>query len=458
MHRNAILSIIVLTYVMIVLDISIVLTALPRMQMALGFSDAGLSWVSTAYTLCFGGFLLLGARAGDILGRKRMYLIGLGVFAAASLVIGLAQDATTLIAARAVQGIGAAILAPSALALLQVTFPAGAERTRAISLYAAGAGVSASAGLVLGGILADMISWRAGFFLNIPVALAMGVAAMRVLPETPRDDVRLDMAGAAASTLGIGGLVYGMIRSATAGWHDAGTILSLTLGAALVAVFLALQSRVRDPLIPLRLFADRERSGAYAARMLFLGANVSFYFFMAQYLQEVRGLSATQTGLAFLPTTVINFAAALAVPRLMTRFGKGPVLIFSLLTSLVGFAGLSQITPDTPFWLGVIVPMAVLGFGQGAALAPLTSSGIARVAPRDAGAASGVVNVAHQLGSSLGLAVLVSVASTAAGQGTQLMAARASSAMAGGTILIALTLIVAIVFILGRSPRAVAAH
>lgn len=448
MNRNAILSIIVLTYVMIVLDISIVLTALPRMQAGLGFTDAGLSWVSTAYTLFFGGFLLLGARAGDIFGRKRMFLIGLGVFAAASLVIGLAQDAGTLIAARAVQGIGAAILAPSALALLQVTFPAGEERTRAISLYAAGAGVSASAGLVLGGILADMISWRAGFFLNIPVALAMGLAAIRFLPETERQNVALDIPGAVTSTLGIGGLVYGMIRSATA-W-DGVTVASLAFGAVLVALFLGLQSRTRHPLIPLHLFASRERSGAYAARALFLGANVSFYFFMAQYLQEVLGLSATATGLAFLPTTVINFIAALAVPRLMARFGRGPVLVLSLLTSLIGFAGLSQITEGSGLWLGIILPMAVLGFGQGAALAPLTSSGIAGVEHRDAGAASGLVNVAHQIGSSLGLAVLVSVASTATGA-----ADRAAAAMAGGTVLIALTLAVSVIFILGRRTQAV---
>lgn len=447
-NRTAILAIIVLTYVMIVLDISIVLTALPRIQTGLGFSEEGLSWVSTAYTLCFGGFLLLGARAGDLLGRRRMFLIGLGVFGAASLVIGLAQSPPVLIAARALQGIGAAILAPSALALLQVTFPAGPERMRAISFYAAAAGVSASVGLVLGGILADMVSWRAGFFLNIPVSLAMALAARRYVKETERQHSTLDIPGAMTSTLGIGALVYGMIRSASAGWHDMGTIVALVCGMVLLAGFVQLQRRARHPLIPLSLFASRERSGAYLARMLFLGANVSFYFFMAQYLQQVLGMSATATGLAFLPTTVVNFVAALSVPRLMTRFGRGPVLVFSLLTSLVGFAGLSHITPDSGFWIGVIVPMTILGFGQGAALAPLTEAGMADVEDHHAGAASGVVNVAHQVGSSLGLAVLVSAAAGASG-----IAARTAAAMTGGTVLIALTIVVAIIFIIDRRPQ-----
>ena len=451
-NRTAILAIIVLTYVMIVLDISIVLTGLPRIDAELGFTEAGLSWVSTAYTLCFGGFLLLGARLGDVFGRRRMFLTGLAVFAFASMLIGIAQGPAMLVAARALQGMGAAVLAPSTLALLQVTFAPGPERTRALAAYAAAAGVSASFGLVLGGVLADLVSWRAGFFLNLPVSLGLALAALRHVADNDMQGGRIDLPGAATSTFGIGALVYGMIHSATAGWQDVVTLVALAAGAVSLAMFLWGQSRAAQPLLPLRLFASRVRSGAYLARVLFLGANVSFYFFMSQYFQQGLGYSALMTGLAFLPTTLVNFAAALSGPRLIARFGSGAVLSISLAASLIGFAGLALITPDSGFWLGLMLPMVFLGFGQGGALAPLTAAGITGAAASDAGAASGLVNVAHQIGSSLGLAVLISVAAPASG-----IIARTSHAMTGGAVMIALTVGVALSFGLVTRPRAVAA-
>lgn len=448
-NRSAILSIIVMTYVMIVLDISIVLTGLPRIQAQLGFTEAGLSWVSTAYTLCFGGLLLLGARLGDVFGRRRMYLIGLAIFALASLAIGMAQAPMQLVAARALQGMGAAILAPSTLAMLQITFPPGHERTRALAFYAAAAGVSASFGLVLGGVLADLVSWRAGFFLNLPVSLGLALAALRHVADGDKEGGHIDLPGAVTSTLGIGALVYGMIHSATAGWRDAGTLLALVAGLAFLALFYLTQSRASQPLLPLRLFASRERSGAYLARVLFLGANVSFYFFMSQYFQQGLGYSALTTGLAFLPTTLVNFVAALSGPRFIARLGSGAVLIVSLLASLIGFAGLSRLTPDSSLWLGVMVPMILLGVGQGGALAPLTAAGLSGAAKGDAGAASGLVNVAHQIGSSLGLAVLISVAAPAVG-----VIPRTSYAMTGGAVMIVLTVAVALIFGLLSRPRA----
>lgn len=451
-NRTAILAIIVLTYVMIVLDISIVLTGLPRIEAELGFTEAGLSWVSTAYTLCFGGFLLLGARLGDVFGRRRMFLTGLAIFAFASLLIGFAQGPGMLVAARALQGMGAAVLAPSTLALLQVTFAPGPERTRALAAYAAAAGVSASFGLVLGGVLADLVSWRAGFFLNLPVSLGLALAALRHVSDIDTQGGRIDLSGAATSTFGIGALVYGMIHSATAGWQDAVTLATLAAGAFSLALFILGQSRAVHPLLPLRLFASRARSGAYLARLLFLGANVSFYFFMSQYFQQGLGYSALTTGLAFLPTTVVNFAAALSGPRLIARFGSGAVLITSLAASLIGFAGLAFITPDSGFWPGLMLPMVFLGFGQGGALAPLTAAGISGAAANDAGAASGVVNVAHQIGSSLGLAVLISVAAPAGG-----IIARTAHAMTGGAVMIALTVGVALAFGLVTRRRTVVA-
>lgn len=425
-NRSMILAIIVMTYVMIVLDISIVLTGLPRIQAELGFTEAGLSWVSTAYTLCFGGFMLLGARLGDVYGRRRMFLTGLAVFALASLIIGIAQGPAVLVAARALQGMGAAILAPATLALLQVSFAPGAERTRALAAYAAAAGVSASLGL--------------------------GLAALRYVAGSEQQGGRIDLPGAVTSTLGIGALVYGMIHSATAGWQDAVTLGIIAAGLVALALFLLGQSRATEPLLPLRLFASRERSGAYLARVLFLGANVSFYFFMSQYFQEGLGFSALIAGLAFLPTTLVNFAAALSGPKLIARFGSGAVLISSLGASLIGFAGLARISPDSNLWLGLMLPMVALGFGQGGALAPLTQAGISGAAASDAGAASGLVNVAHQIGSSLGLAVLISVAAPAGG-----IIARTAWAMTGGAVMIALTLAIALAFgLAGRSRTHVA--
>lgn len=406
-NKTAILTIILISYVMIVLDISIVLTGLPRIHAELGFSDEGLAWVSTAYTLTFGGCLLLGARAGDIFGRRRMFLVGLTIFSLASLVIGVSQTPAVMIAARALQGLGSAILAPSTLALLQTNFEPGPERTRAVSYYAAAAGVSAAFGLVIGGLLADWLSWRVGFFINLPVGIAMMVAAKRYVRETERTPGTFDIAGAIISTLGIVALVYGVIRSASTGWSDVMTLACVGLGIVMLVLFAVVESRASQPIMPLSLFADRERSAAYAARALFLGANVGFYFFAAQFLQSVVGLSSSEAGFAFLPTTVVNFVVAMSAPRLIGRYGAGS-----------------------------------------GALGPLTASGIVRVPSDRAGAASGVVNVAHQLGSSLGLGVLVAVAALGSQglQGTELLARRASVAMETGSALIALTLILAVVF------------
>lgn len=452
-NKSAILAIILVSYVMIVLDISIVLTGLSRIHSELGFTDAGLSWVSTAYTLAFGGFLLIGARAGDILGRRRMFLVGLAVFSLASLVIGLAQTPAVMIAARGIQGLGSAILAPSTLTLLQTNFEPGPDRTRAVSYYAAAAGVSAAVGLVVGGLLADWLSWRVGFFINLPIGVAMILAAKRYVTETETAPARFDIAGAVASAVAMVSLVYGVIRSASFGWSDPLTIVSVALGAVMMVFFVVVESRASHPIMPLKLFADRERVAAYAGRALFLGANVGFYFFVAQYLQSVAGLSPAAAGIAFLPTTVVNFVAAMCTPALIQRFGSGRVLTASILAGLVGMGWLSAaITASSS--LGLILPMMLIGAGQGGALGPLTASGIARVPVDKAGAASGVVNVAHQLGSSLGLGILVaaSVLGTDGLSGAALLAHRAVAAMEAGTVLIALTLVLVLAFIIRRPP------
>ncbi|MFT4185372.1 MAG: MFS transporter [Rhizobium sp.] len=249
-HKAAILAIILVSYVMIVLDTSVVLTGLPQIHRDLGFTDAGLAWVQSAYTLTFGGFLLLGGRAGDILGRRRMLIAGLGLFTVASLAIGAAPSPAWMIGARAVQGIGAAILAPSTLALLQTTFSEGPERTRAISYYSAVAGVAASVGLVLGGLLAEWISWRVGFFINLPIGLAMIIAARRYIAESERRSGAFDVIGALTSTIGVSGLVYGFIRSASAGWGDGITIAAIGGALVLLAIFIVNERYVRQPIMP----------------------------------------------------------------------------------------------------------------------------------------------------------------------------------------------------------------
>jgi EmrB/QacA subfamily drug resistance transporter len=447
-RTQAVLAIVLVSYTMIVLDISIVITALPKIHYALGFSATALSWVQNAYLLAFGGLLLLGARAGDVVGRRRMFIIGLGLFTLASVAVGTAQSEAWLIAARAVQGVGAAILAPSTLALLQTSFREGPERTRAVAYYAAVAGVAATVGLVVGGMFAGWLSWRVGFFINAPIGIAMMLAAPRYLPETERRRGRLDVPGAASSTLGMVALVYGIVRSVDTGWADPTTLATVAGGLLLLAAFVAIERRAPRPIMPLRLFSSRQRAGAYAARLLFLGAMAPFWFFTTQFLQSVAGDSPVRAGLAFLPVTLVNFAAAMAVPRLTRRFGNANLLVGALAISTIGMAWLGQLSAGSPYLTGIALPMILLGAGQGGALGPLTAAGIAGVTPEDAGAAGGVTNVAHQIGGSLGLAVLVAVFAAAGSDtlhGTALLAHRISAALTAGAGLLALALVVALI-------------
>jgi EmrB/QacA subfamily drug resistance transporter len=457
LHRTAVLAVVLVSYLMIVLDISIMITALPRLHDDLGFSATGLSWVQNAYLLAFGGLLLLGARAGDLLGRRRVFIAGLGLFTAASLGIGLAQSPAMLLLARAVQGVGAATLAPSTLALLTTSFPAGPERTRAIGYYGATAGVGASLGLVLGGVLIDLISWRVGFFLNVPIGIAMMLAAPRVLPETERRSGRFDVAGALSSTAGMVALVYGLVRSAEAGWSDPLTVGTLVAGVVLLALFVLNEWRAAQPIMPLRLFAGRERTGAYLGRLLFLGGMLGFWFYVTQYLQGVLGFSPLETGFAFLPTTVVNFAVALAVPWLTRRLGNARLLAGGILVAAIGMEWLGRVSADSSYLTGVALPMLLIGAGQGGVLAPITAAGVAGVAPEDAGAASGLVNVFHQIGGSLGLGILVTVfaaAGSAALDGRDLLAHQIGAALAGGAVLLALAFVVVLALVVRPAAAA----
>jgi MFS family permease len=343
-NPNFVLGIILACYLMIILDVSVVITALPNVHRDLGFSAAGLSWVQNAYALTFGGLLLLGARAGDLLGRRRVFVAGIALFTVASMLGGLAQSPAWLLGARALQGVGAAIAAPSTLALLTVSFPEGRERTRAVAYYSAVAGAGGSVGLVVGGMLTTWASWRWGLFINVPIGLALIWLAPRHLPETERQTGSFDLGGAVTSTLGMTALVYGLVRAADQGWGEAGALASFAAAAALLSAFVANERRAEHPITPLRLFSSRVRAGAYAARMLAVGAMFGMFFFLTQFMQGAEGYSALTAGLAFLPLTLALFAMVQAVPRLTARIGELRLLVGGLLLALVGMTWLSQIS------------------------------------------------------------------------------------------------------------------
>lgn len=449
-QQAALLGIILVSYLMIILDVSVVITGLPRIQQSLNMTAPELSWVQSIYTLTFGGLLLLGARAGDILGRRRMLIAGLAIFMLASVTIAMAQDVLWLLASRALQGVGAAILAPSTLALLTANFAEGRERTRALSLYGAVAGIGASVGLVMGGVLADLLSWRVGFFVNLPVALGLIWATVHYVRETPRRAGQFDVAGALSSTLGMGSFVFGIVRSASEGWSSPQAWGAVAAGLALLAFLVFNEARAAQPIMPLRLFLHRERATAYAARMLFLGAMVGFFFFTTQYMQSVMGYSALEAGLAFLPMTSVNFVVAMMGPRMMRRFDNGGLFSLGLGLCSIGLGWLSRLDGHSAYGLSVALPMVLIGAGQGCAFGPMTASGIAGVSREDAGAASGVVNAAHQLGSALGLSVLVAAFARAEVHGLDAHAAlahRISDALTVATVFMALALLMVMVFI-----------
>ncbi|HEY0276992.1 MAG TPA: MFS transporter [Solirubrobacterales bacterium] len=440
-----VLAIILGCYLMVVLDASVVITALPDIRTDLGFSPASLSWVQNIYALAFGGLLLLGARAGDLLGRRQVFVIGITIFTAASMLGGLAQSETWLLAARAIQGVGAAIAAPSTLALLTISFPEGSERTRAIALYSAVASAGASIGLILGGMLTTWISWRWSLFINVPIGVVLVSLAPRYLPETERHTGEFDLAGALTSTLGMSALVYGLVRAAETSWGDGVALASFVLAAAMLAAFVAIEKRARQPITPLRLFASRERVGAYATRLLMVGAMFGMFFYLTQFLQGAESYSALKAGLAFLPVTLTIFAMVKVVPKLLGRVGPFRVLIGGLALALVGLVWLSRITAGTDYWTGIALPMLLVGAGMGLAFTPLTQAAIQGVDHHDAGAASGLVNVFQQLGSTIGIGVLVTVfAAASEGTGAKALIEGVPSTIAVSAGLIALALAVAL--------------
>jgi EmrB/QacA subfamily drug resistance transporter len=398
---------------MIILDATVVNIALPHILTSLHFSRTSLSWVMNGYTLVFGGLLLLGGRAGDILGRRRVFMAGIGLFTLASLAGGLSTSAGMLLAARAVQGAGGALAAPAVLALIVSGFPEGRERTRALGIYMGVITGGSSLGLVLGGVITEWLSWRWVLFINVPIGIAVVAIAPLFVAETPRQAGRFDLAGAVTSTAGVAALVYGFVRAAASSWDDHLALGAFGAAAVLLAAFLAIEARARQPITPLRLFADVSRSGSFVARLLLIAGMFGVFYFLTQFLQQIMGFSPLRAGVAFLPLTAALFVMSRTAPRLMPRLGAKPLMIAGMLPAIASLAWLSRVSPATGYWSGVFGPMMLLGIGMGLVFVPLTTASLAGVAPADSGAASSMVNVMQQVGGSLGLAVLVAVFGTA---------------------------------------------
>jgi len=398
---------------MIILDLTVVNIALPHIQTGLNFSAASLSWVLNAYTLTFGGLLLLGGRAGDILGRRRVFLAGIALFTLSSLAGGLATTDWMLLVARALQGVGGALASPAVLALVVGSFTEGRERTRALGIYSAVAMGGASLGLVLGGVITEWLSWRWVLFVNVPVGIVVLAVTPLFVTESARQPGRFDLTGAITSTGGMTALVYAFIRAAASGWGDRVAVAAFAVAVVLLGLFLLTEARARQPITPLRLFADLGRSGSYLARLLLVAGMFGMFFFLTQFVQEILGFSPLAAGVAFLPLTLTVFGVSRAAPRLIPRFGGTRLMLAGMLPVIAGMAWLAQVSAGTSYLAGILGPMLLLGTGMGLVFVPLTAASLAGVAPTDSGAASSMVNVMQQVGGSLGLAILVTVFGTA---------------------------------------------
>jgi EmrB/QacA subfamily drug resistance transporter len=394
---------------MVVLDATIVNVALPSIQRGLHFSSANLVWVTSAYALTFGSLLLFGGRTGDLFGRRRMFLIGIGIFAVASLLGGLAQSADWLIASRAAQGVGGAIASPTALALIATNFPEGAPRNRAMGIYAAMSGAGGAVGLLAGGLLTELATWRWVLFVNVPIAAVALILGPRVLSESETRAGRLDIPGTVTVTAGMALLVYGLTNAATHSWGSPSTVAYLIGGLIVLVGFVLLETRTANPLMPLHIFANRNRSGAYGI-MLCLGAAVfAMFFFLTQYLQDVVGYTPIETGLAFLPVAVTIGAVAQVASRLVGRIGIRPLLLAGPSIVAVGLFWLTRLTVDSGYG-GVLGPLLCIAIGMGLSFVPLTLTAVAGVVPTETGLASALLNTGQQIGGAVGLALLSTVA------------------------------------------------
>ncbi|MEV5611323.1 MFS transporter [Streptomyces sp. NPDC052225] len=453
---GAVLLLVVTAYLMVGVDSTVVNVALPDIQRTFDYAPTGLSWVLNAYTLTFGGLLLLGGRAGDLIGRRKALTCGVLIFATASLLGGLASDGGLLLAARAVQGVGAALIAPSTLALITTHFTDGPARHRALAVYSSMAGIGASIGLVVGGAFTDLASWRWALLINVPIGAALALALPRAVRETPRRTGRFDAAGAVTGTTGMFTLVYAFLRVSDRGWSDTRALTCFFIAAVLLAGFLCVESRARQPIAPLTLLRDRTRAAAYAVILLLPAGNFGAFYFLTLYIQQVLDYSPLKAGFAFLPLTAGAFATVRAAPRLLARLGPKPLLLTGSLLTVAAAGWLSRLRVDDSYAAGLLGPMVLLGVGVGLSFMPLNATILARVTPHEAGAASGLLQTFQWLGGTLGLAVLVTVYGTAArhtrGTADAVLVHGAGRAFEVGA-LIGLAALLVVAFVLRGTPR-----
>ncbi|MCW3026839.1 MAG: Drug resistance transporter, EmrB/QacA subfamily [Solirubrobacterales bacterium] len=413
--KNLALLLLAMTQFVIVIDASIVNIALPSIGRALSFSQADLSWVVNAYTLTFGGFLLLGGRLADLMGRRRMFIVGLLLFSVASLVGGLAQSEPWLLAARAVQGMGGAIVSPAALSIITTTFADGEERNRAFGVWGAVAGAGGAAGVLLGGVLTSGLNWRWVLFVNVPIGLLCAFLAPRVLLESRAEMQKrsFDVPGAITVTAGLSLLVYALVDAVNVGWGSAATLTKIAGALILLVLFVAIEMRQRAPLMPLSIFRLRTLRGADTVALLIGMSLFSMFFFVSLYMQQVLHYSALKAGVSYLPLAFGIILSAGAASAGVTRFGFKPVLLTGLLFVAGGLFWFSRVpTTGGSFAADVLGPSLLAAIGLGLSFVPVTIAAVTGTRPHEAGLASGLVNTAQQVGGALGLAILATVANS----------------------------------------------
>ncbi|MDX8153175.1 MFS transporter [Patulibacter brassicae] len=416
-HKGLALALLATVQFIVVLDASIVNVALPSIDEDLGLGD-DLSWVVNAYVLVFGGFLLLGGRLADLLGRRRLFMTGLALFAVASLLGGLASSSEVLIAARALQGLGAALVSPAALSLVTTTFAEGAERNRALGVWGAVAGSGGAAGVLLGGMLTEWAGWEWVLWVNVPIALGAAALAPRLLAESrdEHEQRRFDIVGALTVTAGLAVLVYALVDVHDAGWGSAQTLGLGTLALGLLAVFVAVERAQDRPLVPFGIFANRTLTGANVIGLLTGMALFSMFFFITLYLQNVLGEEPLETGLAYLPLSVVIIGAAGLASVLVTRIGFKPTLVAGLVLTSAGLLWFSQVSwPGGSYAADVLGPSMLAGAGLGMTFVPVTIAAVSGTSPEEAGLASGLINTSQQVGGALGLAILSTIAASRTG-------------------------------------------
>jgi len=433
------LAVIATAQLMVVLDATIVNVAVPRIQVALGFSGTNLEWVVNAYALAFGGLLLLGGRSGDLLGRRRVFIAGILVFSLASLLGGFATDQAWLLTARAVQGVGAAFAAPTALSLIAVTFPEGPPRNRAMGVYAGMSIAGGAVGLLASGLLLTYLDWRWVFFVNVPIGLAVALLAPRVLGESERRRGNFDLPGAITGSLGLAALVYGLSSAATSPngvshWGDTKVIVSLVAAVVLLVTFGFVEVRSKSALVPIRVLRSRDRSGAYLISLCIGTALFGMFFFLTLFVQNVLGYSPLRTGVAYLPMVAMILVATAASSQLVSRIGARPLMIAGSAAGTGGMFWLSRVTEHSHYVSGLLGPMLLTAVGLGLIFAPLLLVSLTKVANNDTGVASSLVNVGQQVGGAVGLAVLGTVAWSAVANSLRSQAAAAAAAAKTATV------------------------